>query len=217
MTIGLSARKVWRHVTPEAFIAKWSEATTKERAAAQEHFIDLCRLLGQPTPNEVDPIGEWFAFERGVTKTGGERGWADVWKRGCFGWEYKGKGKNLKGALAQLQLYALALESPPLLIVSDIDSIEIHTAFQNAVQDVHRIALAEMVKPELIQKLRWAFTEPERLRPKRTRTSLCSFVRSISRMGLRWPLTELTEGASVGFVRPQGRCFSENSALSLAR
>jgi hypothetical protein len=22
-------------------------------------------------------------------KIGGDDGWADVWKRGCFGWEYK--------------------------------------------------------------------------------------------------------------------------------
>jgi hypothetical protein len=70
------------------------------------------------------------------------------------------------------QLYALALESPPLLIVSDIETIEIHTAFQNAVQDVHRIQLSELVKPGIRQVLRWAFTEPERLRPKRTRTQL---------------------------------------------
>jgi len=33
-----------------------------ERAAAQEHFIDLCRMLGQPTPNDADPTGDWYAF-----------------------------------------------------------------------------------------------------------------------------------------------------------
>jgi hypothetical protein len=32
----------------------------------------------------------WCGFERGARKTGGN-GWADVWQRGCFGWEYKGK------------------------------------------------------------------------------------------------------------------------------
>ena len=25
-------------------------------------------------------------------KTGGGDGWADVWKRGCFAWEYKSPG-----------------------------------------------------------------------------------------------------------------------------
>ena len=34
--------------------------------------------------------------------SGGE-GWADVWKRGHFGWEYKGKRKNLEAAFGQLQ------------------------------------------------------------------------------------------------------------------
>ena len=32
-----------------------------------------------------------WPFERGVTKTTGEHGWADAWMRGHFGWEYKGK------------------------------------------------------------------------------------------------------------------------------
>lgn len=156
-------------MTPEAFISKWSQSATRERAASQEHFIDLCRLLDERTPNEADPEGSWYAFEKGTQKTGAGRGWADVWKRGCFGWEYKGKGRDLAKALQQLQLYALALESPPLLIVSDIETIEIHTAFQNAVQEVHRIRLADLAMPEARQKLRWAFSEPERLCPTRTR------------------------------------------------
>ena len=163
-------------MTPEAFIAKWSESTTKERAASQEHFIDLCRVLEEKTPNEADPTGEWYAFEKGVEKTGAGRGWADVWKRAHFGWEYKsksgGRTSTMAGALKQLQQYALALESPPLLIVSDIDTIEIHTAFQNAVQDVHIIRLEELTQPEKLDLLRSAFADPERLRPSRTRNQV---------------------------------------------
>ena len=30
--------------------------------------------------------GDIYCFERGATKTSGGEGWADVWKRGCFGW-----------------------------------------------------------------------------------------------------------------------------------
>ena len=163
-------------MTPEVFIAKWTKSTTKERAAAQEHFIDLCKVLDEKTPNEADPTGEWYAFEKGVEKTGAGRGWADVWKRGHFGWEYKsksgGRTSTMSGALSQLQLYALALESPPLLIVSDIDTIEIHTAFQNAVQEVHRIELQDLAKPEKLDLLRSTFKDPERLRPKRTRDQI---------------------------------------------
>ena len=85
-------------MTPDQFIAKWRNATLKERSAAQEHFLDLCRLLDEPTPAEADPTGAWYCFEKGAAKAGGGDGWADAWKRACFGWEYKGKGKDLKDA-----------------------------------------------------------------------------------------------------------------------
>ena len=39
----------------EATSASTYVSTATERAAAQEHFIDLCRMLGIPTPNEADP------------------------------------------------------------------------------------------------------------------------------------------------------------------
>ncbi len=58
-------------LTPAAFAAKWRDVTTTEKAGSQEHFIDLCRLLGEPTPHEVDPIGSQYAFEKRVVKTGG--------------------------------------------------------------------------------------------------------------------------------------------------
>jgi hypothetical protein len=45
------------------FQAKWRGATLKERSAAQEHFLDLCRLLGMPTPAEGDKTGACYAFE----------------------------------------------------------------------------------------------------------------------------------------------------------
>jgi hypothetical protein len=47
-------------------VAKWKRADLAERAACQEHLIDLCRMLGHPTPAEADPTGESFTFERGV-------------------------------------------------------------------------------------------------------------------------------------------------------
>ena len=39
-------------MTPGEFITKWRASQLKESAASQEHFIDLCRLLGEPTPAE---------------------------------------------------------------------------------------------------------------------------------------------------------------------
>jgi hypothetical protein len=56
---------------PQEFIAKWQRANLTERSAAQQHFLDLCDLLGQPKPAAADPGGAWYTFERGVSKTGG--------------------------------------------------------------------------------------------------------------------------------------------------
>lgn len=99
-------------MTPAEFAAKWAGSQRAERAAAQEHFIDLCRMLGQPTPNEADPTGEWYAFEKGAEKLGGGDGFADVWKRGHFAWEYKGKRKDLSAAYRQLKYYCQVLPFP---------------------------------------------------------------------------------------------------------
>ena len=99
----------------------------RERSASQEHFLDLCRMLGQRTPADADPLGEWYTFERGATKQGGGEGWADVWRRGHFAWEYKGKHKDLDSAYEQLLRYRESLENPPLLVVSDMERFEIHT------------------------------------------------------------------------------------------
>ncbi|MBX9752643.1 MAG: hypothetical protein K5Q68_23850 [Roseococcus sp.] len=63
-------------MTPDQFIAKWQANTRPERAAFVEHFNDLCALLGTATPNEADPDGNSYAFEKGATKTTGARGWA---------------------------------------------------------------------------------------------------------------------------------------------
>ena len=62
-------------MTVEAFIAKWSEVELTERSAAQAHFLDLCELVGHPKPQEADPKGEWFTFERGASKQSGGDGW----------------------------------------------------------------------------------------------------------------------------------------------
>lgn len=114
---------------PHEFISKWSKANLKESAASHEHFIDLCHLLNHATPAEADAEGTWFTFEKGAKKTTGGQGFADVWKKGHFGWEYKGKHANLTAASQQLLQYREALENPPLLVVCDLDQFEVHTNF----------------------------------------------------------------------------------------
>ena len=157
---------------PGEFIAKWRASELKERSAAQEHFIDLCRLLGEPTPAEADPTGEHYCFERGARKDTGGDGWADVWKHHCFAWEYKGKHANLDTAFNQLRQYALALENPPLLVVSDMARFRIRTNWTNSVSLTHEFALEDLADAGTRDKLKWAMADPERLRPGESRQAL---------------------------------------------
>ena len=159
-------------MTPYEFIAKWRASELKESSAAQEHFIDLCRLLDEPTPAEADPTGERYCFERGARKETGGDGWADVWKRHHFAWEYKGKHANLDAAFIQLRQYALALENPPLLIASDMLRFRIHTNWTNSVSRVHEFGLDDLADAAARDKLKWALSDPERLRPGETRQAL---------------------------------------------
>jgi len=159
-------------MTPHDFIRKWGPGGSAhgltERAGAQVHFIDLCRMLGVPEPG--DPAR--YCFERGLTKTGSAAGrtdgFADVWLKGCFAWEYKAPGKSLEGALRQLMMYALPLESPPLLVVSDRLRIEVHTHFTGTPSERHAFAIEDIARPEVQQRLRLLWTDPDAWRPKRS-------------------------------------------------
>ncbi|OQA31213.1 MAG: hypothetical protein BWY57_02451 [Betaproteobacteria bacterium ADurb.Bin341] len=155
-------------MTVSEFISKWRKVELKERSAAQEHFLDLCNVFDHPTPAAADPTGETFCFEKGAAKHGGGDGFADVWKRGFFGWEYKGKHKDLSAAYDQLLRYRSALENPPLLLTCDLDRIVIHTNFTGTVEATYDIPLEALSEPRNIEIVRAVFHAPETLRPGRT-------------------------------------------------
>lgn len=163
-------------MTPEQFSSKWKDVTLSERSASQQHFLDLCALIGEPTPVEADPSGDTFTFEKGGTTATGGHGWADVWKRGAFAWEYKGPGKDLNAAYVQLKKYADMLENPPLLITSDTKRIEIHTNFTNTVKVMYALEIADLMDPTKRELLRSAFVDPEKLRPGVTRQQVTTEV-----------------------------------------
>jgi hypothetical protein len=150
------------------FIAKWRRVELKETSASQQHFLDLCEVFAHPKPAEADPKGESFTFERGAAKHGGGDGWADVWKKGYFGWEYKGKRKDLDAAYDQLLLYKDALENPPLLVVCDMDRIVVHTNFTGTKPEIHDIPLEELGDLRNFEILRTVFHAPEKLKPGTT-------------------------------------------------
>jgi type II restriction/modification system DNA methylase subunit YeeA len=169
-------------MTAAEFKKKWSRYQGKETSGYAEHFNDLCRLLGHPTPAQADPSGrDAFCFQKRVIKDAElfevetaaagepeERGFADVWKKGCFAWEYKGKKKNLDEAYKQLLRYRESLLNPPLLVVCDFDRYIIKTNFNGTVQEVYEFTNDQIDRRENLINLRALFFDPEFLKPQRT-------------------------------------------------
>ncbi len=155
-------------LTPQAIAEKWAGAALSERSSYQQHFLDLCAVVGAPAPAEADPTGAFYAFEKGVEKTGGGKGFADVWHEGRFAFEYKGRHKDLGAAYGQLLQYRESLGNPPLLVVTDTQRYEVHTNFTGTAKRVYRFTNAELPRPENVRVLRALFMEPDSLRPNRT-------------------------------------------------
>ena len=175
-------------MTPAEFKRKWARYSGKETAAYQEHFNDLCALLGQPSPAAADPTGsesfcfqkrvvkdaELFALRRFRTSRRGTRrpiasaGSRTFGRKDCFAWEYKGKKKNLDAAYQQLLRYRESLLNPPLLVVCDFDRYVVRTNFNGTVQETHEFTNANIDSPQVLHLLRAVFTEPDFLKPQRT-------------------------------------------------
>jgi hypothetical protein len=186
-------------MTVAEFKKKWGRYLGKETAAYQGHFDDLCRLLGQPTPAEAYPTGsDSFCYQKRVIKdmelfempdSGDptERGFADVWKKGCFGWEYKGKKKNLDQAYKQLLRYREALLNPRVLVVCDFDRYIVKTNFNGTVQETHEFTNEEIDQPKNWQILRALFENPDSLKPQRTTAQVTeTLARQIAEVAARF-------------------------------
>ena len=122
-------------------------STRTERAAAP-------RALHRPVPaarrrdaRRGRPHRRLVRLREGRREDGGGDGFADVWKRGHFAWEYKGKHKNLTAAYHQLLEYREDLENPPLLVVCDLDRFEVHTNFTDTPTTVYAFDLDDLARP----------------------------------------------------------------------
>ena len=91
-----------------------------------------------------------------------------MWKKGYFAWEYKGPHANLDKAYQQLQQYRESLENPPLLVVSDIQTIHVHTNFTNSIKQVTTFTLDDLLLPEKLDQLRRVWTDPSAFRTAET-------------------------------------------------
>lgn len=158
-------------MTPHEFISKWRNGGD-ERRDWHSFFDDLCRLVGHPTPREADPEHTWFTYEYGASKASGGEGWADAWKKGFFGWEAKGTGKDLDRAYSQLKMYADALQNPPLLVCTDLQTIVVHTNFTNTVKQAIHLTVEDLADYEKRKILEAVFRNPQALRPGITREAI---------------------------------------------
>jgi type II restriction/modification system DNA methylase subunit YeeA len=156
------------NITPERFIEIWHKNSLNERAGAQAYFSHLCRLLGVDEPLQPGV----YQYEPSGKKSSGSIGYADVWKDGFFGWENKKPGRNLDDALIQLKNYAQSLNNPPLLVVCDRETIRIHKNFNGYPDEPDTIEINKIGLPENIQKLKWVFTDPDKLKPRKSSTAI---------------------------------------------
>ena len=162
------------------FVQRWKINSLSERSGSQSHFIDLCEMLGHLHPAAADAIGERFTFDKPVSKVYGGYGFADVWLRDHFAWEYKEsrkkKHKDLKAAYKQLNDYREDLGNPPLLVVCDMDRFEIHTNFTATSKRVYAFNLDDLLRNKVtaasalppLEVLRALFGDYNVLRPDRT-------------------------------------------------
>jgi type II restriction/modification system DNA methylase subunit YeeA len=194
-------------LTVADFVQRWKINSQSERASAQSHFIDLCEILGEKRPAESDAVGESYAFEKRVSKTGGGTGYADVWLRDRFAWEYKarGKHKNLQKAYEQLSGYREDLGNPPLLVVCDFDRFEVHTNFTATRKRVYAFDLDDLKRNQVtatcplppLEVLRALFGDCNVLRPERTDAHVTQEAAKLfSRLAERLELEERNLGAS---------------------
>jgi hypothetical protein len=187
------------------FVDYWRVASLTESQGKQSHFIELCDLLGQPRPADHDETGERYTFEKRVTKTSGGTGFADVWLRDHFAWEYKGPHKDLKAAYKQLNDYREDLLNPPLLVVSDFNRFEVHTNFPNTKKRVYEFNLSDLERNQVtatcplppLDVLRALFTDYDVLRPDRTDARVTQDVAILfTRLAERLELEERNLGAT---------------------
>lgn len=189
-----------RENTPEAFIALWQGVTASELSTSQSFIIGLCELLDVPRPHATPE--QDYMFERPVTFSFADGskspGRADCYRRGKFVAESKKLkssvgserfSRTLLEAHAQAQNYARALPAeegrPPFLLVIDVGTvIEVYSEFSRSGGTYipfpdprsHRISLAELTKPEIRERLRLIWTDPDRLDPSRISAEVTGLV-----------------------------------------
>ncbi len=182
----------------QQFIARWQGVAltaATELSTSQTFVLELCALLGVPTPLPTDALD--YVFERPITFAHGDGstspGRIDCYRRGHFVWESKklryvnSSGAAFNSAMltarSQAENYARALPAseiaagrPPFVLVADVGNvIEVYAEFTRSGASYtpfpdprsHRIALGDLSRPEIRERLRLVWTDPLALDPAR--------------------------------------------------
>lgn len=175
----------------EAFVSRWNGVTASELATSQTFLIELCELLGVERPHATP--AQDYMFERPITFSHGDgsrsAGRIDLYRRGAFvleskkvraGSQTRGFDDALLRARSQAEAYARALPAsegrPPFVVVVDVGHrIELYAEFSRSGGTYtpfpdpqnHRIALADLVRPEVRERLQRLWTDPMGLDPSR--------------------------------------------------
>lgn len=179
----------------DAFLARWTGASGSELANYQLFLTELVALmdLPRPEPASEDTRDNAYVFERRVQFAHGDGstslGRIDLYKRGHFVCEAKkvkagvhtrGFDLALMRARSQAEEYARALPAdegrPPFLIVVDVGhTLDLYAEFSRSGATYtpfpdpssHRIRLPDLRRPEVIERLRAIWLEPQSLDPSR--------------------------------------------------
>ena len=182
----------------QQFIARWQGVAltaATELSTSQSFIIELCTLLGVPTPLPNDALD--YVFERPITFAHGDGstspGRIDCYRRGHFVWESKklryvnSSGAAFNSAMltarSQAENYARALPAseiaagrPPFVLVADVGNvIEVYAEFTRSGASYtpfpdprsHRIALGDLANADIRERLRLIWTDPLALDPAR--------------------------------------------------
>ncbi|HWE86574.1 MAG TPA: DNA methyltransferase [Terracidiphilus sp.] len=192
-------------LTVAEFVHRWKLFAQTENAGSQSHFNNLCEMLGEKSPAERDSAGENYAFEKYVGKTRGGKGFADVWLRDHFAWEYKGKHKDLKRAYDQLNDYREELGNPPLLVVCDFETLQVHTNFTATTKRIYQFTLEDLLRNQVtascplppLDVLRALFGDYNVLRPEHTDAQVTQEIaKKFAKLAERLEIEERSGGAS---------------------
>lgn len=203
----------------ETFVNRWEGATGTEQANSQLFLSELCHALRLEAPQPASSNAEdnSYVFERHIHQTEPDGSMRprriDLYRRGCFVLESKKvqAGDHTKGyttvmreAFFQAQRYVQALPAdegrPPFIVIVDVGrTIDLYAEFTRtggnyvAYPDPsnYRIRLADLRQPEVQERLRALWLDPDALDSSRyaakvTReisAQLATLARSLERDG----------------------------------